>query len=255
MKYRKKPVVIEAVEVKGLTPKKVQPVLDFCGDKADFRPKGKGVRNASLTIGTLEGPLGARKGDMIIKGVKGVFYPCKKDIFEQTYEMVEEIAEGTFPSPHGAEEPRRFRLPNERPGPTVKFTLTEQSDTETDENGNAIVYIIDGYFTVNKYPDGMPGEIWITINKPGSSVQGFANCWAIAMSMLLQYGVHPQKLYDKFKLREFQPNGMSGVPSVPIAKSLVDLIVRWMEANMAPTARPVNEEDMAWMQHVEEVVK
>ena len=251
MKYRKKPIEIEAMELTGLTIKEVDPVMHFCGESALYTPKS-GNGKASLVIETLEGPLNAQKGDMIIKGIQGEFYPCKPDIFDQTYDLVKELPEGAFPSPHGGPEPVRFRLPSERSGPTVKFTLSEDG---VDEEGEPIVVTVDGYFTVNTYPDGMPGEIWITINKPGDTVQGFANCWAIAMSMLLQFGVHPQKLYDKFKAREFQPNGISRVKDVPIAKSLVDLIIRWMELNMAPTARPVTPEDELWMKAVEEVVR
>jgi len=251
MKYLKKTVEVEAVEVTGLTPEEVEPVMYFCRESAVYTPSlGEGGK-ASLIITTLEGDMQVRKGDMIIKGVEGEFYPCKKRIFDKTYEAVREVPEGAFPSPHGAPEPCRFRLPSERSGPTVKFSLTEDG---VDEEGEPCVDVVDGYFTVNTYPDGMPGEIWITINKPGYPIQGFANCWAIAMSMLLQSGVHPQKLYDKFKLREFQPNGISMVKDVPIAKSIVDLIVRWMELNMAPTARPVTPEDDLWLRAVEEVV-
>lgn len=162
------------------------------------------------------------------------------------------VAPGTHPSPYGEPEPKRFKLPNDRTGRTVKFTLTEDGDL--DENGIPTVVMIDGYFTINTYSDGMPGEIWITVNNPGYAIQGFANCWAISMSMLLQFGVHPQKLYSKFKAREFQPSGISQVASVPLAKSMVDLIMRWMELNMAPTARPTTPEDESWMKSVEEVV-
>jgi ribonucleoside-diphosphate reductase alpha chain len=159
---------------------------------------------------------------------------------------------GAFPSPHGMDEPKRFRLPDDRGGPTVKFRLTEDG---IDNEGVMGSYEVEGYFTVNTYPDGMPAEIWVSINKPGYPIQGFANCWAIAMSMLLQYGVHPKKLYDKFKARDFQPNGITSVESVPIAKSIPDLIVRWMELNLAPTARPVLPEDASWLKNIEEVVR
>jgi hypothetical protein len=81
MKYRKKPVVIEAIQFLG--DENVNAVAKFVGDpdeygKADF-----------YDIETLEGTMTARPGDWIIRGVQGEFYPCKPDIFEATYEAVE----------------------------------------------------------------------------------------------------------------------------------------------------------------------
>jgi len=77
-KYRKKPVVIEAVQFKG----NFAEIEEFVGGDAEFR---EGI----LFIATLEGPLKASPNDWIIKGVNGEFYPCKPDIFEKTYEAVE----------------------------------------------------------------------------------------------------------------------------------------------------------------------
>ena len=79
-KYRKKPVVIEAIEWDG---RHAEELLDFLENKGIFRVDG------SLGIPTLEGVMEASVGDYIIKGVQGEFYPCKPDIFEQTYEEVE----------------------------------------------------------------------------------------------------------------------------------------------------------------------
>jgi hypothetical protein len=74
--YRKKPVVIEAVQVLGFNH---DDVMAFCpGIIADGCTK--------YLIQTLEGNMLAQRGDWIIKGVKGEFYPCKPDIFEATYE-------------------------------------------------------------------------------------------------------------------------------------------------------------------------
>jgi hypothetical protein len=81
MKFRKKPVVINAVQ---LTP-------DMTWEQArSFCPCCVGLSGHRLMIPTLEGQMVADVGDWIIKGVKGEFYPCKPDIFEQTYERVEE---------------------------------------------------------------------------------------------------------------------------------------------------------------------
>ena len=78
-KYRKKPVVIEAIQFNG---ENQSDVAEFMGEmiRANFFP--------DILIETLEGTMKANIGDYIIKGVKGEFYPCKPDIFEATYEKV-----------------------------------------------------------------------------------------------------------------------------------------------------------------------
>ena len=81
-KFRKKPVVIEAVELKFTTDSQ-QECIDFTDGKAR-----KGL-DGGIIIPTLEGNMVANTGDWIIKGVNGEFYPCKPDIFEKTYEVFE----------------------------------------------------------------------------------------------------------------------------------------------------------------------
>ena len=78
--YRKKPVVIEAVQWTGTNLSEIQ---------AFYRPDGILVGD-KIIIETLEGPLTADKGDWIIKGIKGEFYPCKPDVFALTYEPATE---------------------------------------------------------------------------------------------------------------------------------------------------------------------
>ena len=90
MKYRKKPVVIEAVQWTG---DNGEEIYNFCGNYAQFATSDLGLGNVMsyrLSIETLEGFMEASTGDYIIKGVNGEFYPCKPDIFEKTYEAVEE---------------------------------------------------------------------------------------------------------------------------------------------------------------------
>ena len=89
-KYRKKPVVIEAVQWTG---DNLRDIIDFTGlhesaKKWTWEEYEKVVALQGLKIFTLEGPLNASPGDYIIKGVQGEFYPCKPDIFEATYEQV-----------------------------------------------------------------------------------------------------------------------------------------------------------------------
>jgi len=75
-KFRKKPVVIEAVQFVAANFNQIE---EFVGGDAEFR-------DGELIVATLEGPLRAAPNDWIIKGVKGEFYPCKPDIFAATYE-------------------------------------------------------------------------------------------------------------------------------------------------------------------------
>lgn len=102
MKYRKKPVVIEARQLVG-TPSEIHDVYlwveantqggyDTNDDGEPIPESGVSIdaRTGFMVIATLEGEMQAKPGDYIIRGVQGEFYPCKPDIFEQTYEPVEE---------------------------------------------------------------------------------------------------------------------------------------------------------------------
>jgi len=85
MKYRKKPVEIEAVQFID-TPERVYEIAEFIG--GDIRVNYEDKDNPYIPIETLEGTMKASVGDYIIKGVKGEYYPCKPDVFTQTYEPV-----------------------------------------------------------------------------------------------------------------------------------------------------------------------
>lgn len=89
MKYRKKPVVIEAMQLEWST---WSAMCDFAGvgKLKDGKPEGRQDGGMlCLDIPTLEGVITAREGDFVIRGVQGELYPCKPDIFEQTYEAVD----------------------------------------------------------------------------------------------------------------------------------------------------------------------
>ena len=91
MKFRKKPVVIEAVQLTGNNLVEVETFLAGKKMPVLYPPeKGWSINwgNGTVKINTLEGAMTANHGDWIIKGVKGEFYPCKPDIFEATYEPV-----------------------------------------------------------------------------------------------------------------------------------------------------------------------
>ncbi len=83
-KFRKKPVIIEAIQF-TMKDMNITDISKFTKNKASFMRKDE---HPVCVIPTLEGDMIASIGDWIIKGVKGEFYPCKPDIFKQTYEAV-----------------------------------------------------------------------------------------------------------------------------------------------------------------------
>jgi hypothetical protein len=85
-KFRKKPVVIEA---KRLDRANGAEVAAWCAGELHHPVMGPGQRAVGIAIPTLEGVMLADEGDWIIRGVQGEFYPCKPDIFDATYELVE----------------------------------------------------------------------------------------------------------------------------------------------------------------------
>jgi ribonucleoside-diphosphate reductase alpha chain len=108
--------------------------------------------------------------------------------------------------------PARRRLPDERQSITHKFDIAGH----------------EGYITVGCYEDGTPGELFLVMAKEGSTISGFADAFAQAISYALQYGVPLQDLVDKFSHVRFEPSGMTKNPDVRFAKSIVDYIFRWM---------------------------
>jgi ribonucleoside-diphosphate reductase alpha chain len=109
-------------------------------------------------------------------------------------------------------KPRRRRLPNDRHAITHKFHV----------GGH------DGYITVGMYEDGRPGEVFITMSKEGSAVSGLMDCFATSVSLALQYGVPLEVLVDKFVHTRFEPSGFTKNPEIPMAKSIMDYLFRWL---------------------------
>jgi ribonucleoside-diphosphate reductase alpha chain len=119
-------------------------------------------------------------------------------------------------------QPIRRKLPDERRAITHKFEIAGH----------------EGYITVGLYEDGLPGEIFLVMAKEGSTISGFADAFAQAVSYALQYGVPLQVLVDKFSHVRFEPSGMTKNPQVRIAKSIVDYVFRWMAAKfLSPEAQ------------------
>ena len=86
-RFTKKPITIEAVEFVDATLATMSSISEFMGEKKEIEFDGTSAE-PKIKIETLEGPIYASIGDMIIKGIHGEFYPCKPDIFEATYEAV-----------------------------------------------------------------------------------------------------------------------------------------------------------------------
>ena len=107
----------------------------------------------------------------------------------------------------------RHKLQEERASITHKFKVGDH----------------EGYITVGLYPDGEPGELFITMAKEGSTVSGLMDSFALAVSIALQHGV-PLKLFcEKFAHTRFEPSGWSGNPDIGYAKSIMDYIFRWLQ--------------------------
>jgi ribonucleoside-diphosphate reductase alpha chain len=106
----------------------------------------------------------------------------------------------------------RHKLPDERRSITHKFDIAGH----------------EGYITAGMYEDGQPGEIFITMSKEGSTISGLMDSFATAISMALQYGVPLRVLVDKFSHMRFEPSGFTKNPDIPMAKSIMDYIFRWL---------------------------
>jgi len=118
--------------------------------------------------------------------------------------------------------PIRRKLPDERQAITHKFDIQGH----------------EGYITVGLFEDGQPGEIFLVMAKEGSTISGFADAFAQAISYALQYGVPLQALVDKFSHVRFEPSGMTRNPEIRFAKSIVDYIFRWLATKfLSPEAQ------------------
>lgn len=106
----------------------------------------------------------------------------------------------------------RRRLPDERRAITHKFSISGH----------------EGYLTVGMYEDGSPGEIFVVMAKEGSTISGLMDSFATAISLALQYGVPLEVLVNKFAHTRFEPSGFTNHKDIPMAKSIMDYIFRWL---------------------------
>lgn len=166
------------------------------------------------------------------KGIKAI--AVYRDKSKRTQPLQTESRPATpppAPTTDQPSQPRRRHLPDERQSVTHKFAIAGH----------------EGYITVGMFEDGSPGEIFIRMSKAGSVVAGLVDSFALAISLALQYGVPLGVLIVKFSHMRFEPSGFTGNPQIPIAKSIMDYIFRWLAMKFSngdeqlalPIAEPV----------------
>ena len=139
----------------------------------------------------------------------------KTDAGEKSDAAIEEEAAEPLPVAPEPARPVRHRMPRERQSITHKFSV----------GGH------EGYITAGMYEDGTLGEVFLTdVGKEGSTIKGLMNAFATSISIGLQYGVPLETLVRKFAYMRFEPEGYTGNPEIPFAKSMPDYIMRWLAA-------------------------
>ncbi len=134
-------------------------------------------------------------------------------------------------------QPRRDRLPDTRQSITHKFNV----------GGH------EGYINVGMFPDGRPGELFITMAKEGSTVGGMMDAFGTSISIALQYGVPLEALVNKFSHMRFEPMGHTTNPDIRIAKSVVDYIFRWMGMQFLAGFREASRGELPGQSEAEDV--
>jgi ribonucleoside-diphosphate reductase alpha chain len=124
-------------------------------------------------------------------------------------------------------KPLRRKLPETRASYTHKFDVAGH----------------EGYLTVGVFPDGTPGEMFITMSKEGSTIGGLMDSVAALTSMSLQYGVPLEALVRKFAHQRFEPSGFTKNPEIGRASSIIDYVFRWLAFQFIPGYRESNAKD------------
>jgi len=116
--------------------------------------------------------------------------------------------------PQENQAPVRRKLPTTRQSVTHKFNIADH----------------EGYVIVGLYPDGRPGELFVSMNKEGSTMGGTMDCFGTAISLCLQYGVPLKDLCRKFIGQNYEPRGlvMGSDTEIKTAKSIIDYIFNWL---------------------------
>ena len=151
-----------------------------------------------------------RDGCKLSQALSSTSDSSQKESPEKQIEIVEKIVY--------RESPRRRKLPEERQAIAHKFVV----------GGH------EGYVHVGMYEDGNPGEIFITMNKEGTTLSGIMDSLALSLSLNLQYGVPLEVLCEKLTHTRFEPMGMTGNKEIPMVKSLMDYLGRWLALKFLP---------------------
>lgn len=128
------------------------------------------------------------------------------DLEVEPHEVHREVVEKII------QKPFRRKLPNERHSITHKFSIQGH----------------EGYITCGLYDGGQPGEIFIKMSKEGSTLSGIMDAFALSLSLNLQYGVPLEVMVRKFTHTRFEPAGMTQNPEIPMVKSIMDYLGRWL---------------------------
>ena len=95
----------------------------------------------------------------------------------------------------------------------------------------------EGYLTVGLFDNGLPGELFVTMAKEGSTIGGLMDTIGALTSMALQYGVPLESLVRKFAYQRFEPSGFTRHPDIRQAASIIDYVFRWMAIQFIPGYR------------------
>ncbi len=119
------------------------------------------------------------------------------------------------------------KMPTERNSVTKKLNLGD----------------LEGYITVGFYPDGKPGEVFLTIHKGGTMERGLLHALALMISMALQYGIPLSAVTSKLRSLHFEPCGVTRDPKIHMVDSIVDYIARYLELRFLPEGEPCTQTD------------
>jgi ribonucleoside-diphosphate reductase alpha chain len=146
------------------------------------------------------------------------FYPVSDIRTAVEEESMELFKRSKKTNPKADEAPVvRRHLPDERQSITNHFSV----------GGH------DGYLTIGLFEDGYPGEVFLTMNKEGSTVSGFSDAWAVGISLQLQYGVPLSKVIEKCENNRFEPMGYTNNPEIKEVSSIVDYVAKYMKLRFA----------------------
>ncbi len=109
-------------------------------------------------------------------------------------------------------KPVRHKMPDTRMSLTHRFEIAGH----------------EGYITVGLFEDGMPGELFVTMSKEGSTIGGLMDTVGTLTSIALQYGVPLESLVKKFAYQRFEPSGFTKNPDIRNATSITDYVFRWL---------------------------